>query len=604
MKNIYNKLSDNIIVIFLLSLVLFVIVPLVIISYYNVPGASDDVFHAVFQVKKNYFEGVYKWYLKGYNGRYANAFFMQIPGRIFMYKSFAKIFPVVVMISMYIATYFLFSQYTTRSKKTLLWSVLFTTYVLAYMPDLEQVYWYSGITVYVLPLIFFMFLLGFYINIYKQQVFVASQEDTEQQQYLLSKKQKIAIGVLAFFTIGSSEIWMAIAASTTALFYLDAWLKQRKIKNVFFLPMLLAVIFAALIVFSPGTTHRLQAESDFVNNGNIIGSFVTAFISFGKYFQAWFVQLGIGLIVLFVLVSKPLPKRVRLFSALSLPQLLGWFFIVLLFSLFIVRYSLGHLEVVRERALVPMFVYASLFFLFLLYSYKTNVAAVLASKIKGLQIHADIFLGAGFLFLMVSSYNVQVVYDDLLRGKPELYESQVDAINKYIAQHEGDSISLPAFTCCPKTFTPIAIPKERDWYYWPFIMYHKLDDITLNENITMEDFIDIYTNGKGVKVYNKNPYYDISTFSRKALTAKQQQSIHVKARMRKSKKNKGIGLLVFECHPYWKGVRLDTIMKGNVLDFKWTLPQETAFKKDKLKVYFYNPDTVPIFIQKAESNTY
>ncbi len=581
MKHIYNKLYDNIIVIFLFSIVLLGLIPFLLISYYNVPGASDDIMHAVFQLDKNYLKGVYDWYADGYNGRYANAVIMQMPGRVFMYKSFAKIFPVVEIIAIYMALYYLFSQYTKGGKKTLLWSVLFGTYILAYIPDIQQVYWFSGATVYVFPIIFFLVFLGLHIKIYKQQQIWAERKDNKsKQKYTSSIIQNIILFISGFFIIGSSEIWMGAALSTTVLFYLDTWLKEKKWNNAFLFPLLSVIVFTALVVFAPGTTTRLDGEGQFFNNRNTVGSLIISFISFGTYFQEWFVQLGIGLILLSGFLSKPKSKPVRLLSSLSFPQLIGWFFIVLLFSFFIVHYSLGHLEIIRMRALVPIFVYASLFVLFLLYSGTTKMEKFFLFKIKKSKIYSDILFSAGFLFLIISSQNVQVVYDDLLRGKAKIYEAQVESVNQYMSEHQGENISLPAFTSCPKTF-----------------------NVSLNNNISMEHFIDIYTNGEGVKVFKENPFYNISSFSRKALEAQQQQHVHVKARIREGNDN-GVARLVFECHPYWEGVRLDTIMKGSVLDFNWTLPQGAAFEKDKLKVYFFNSGESPIFIQKASVTPY
>lgn len=79
----YSKLENKILasIIFLLSLI--VIGPFLYLAQYNVPGASDDLFHGFNMTDRSYFNSIYHWYKDGYNGRFANAFFMLIPGRPF-----------------------------------------------------------------------------------------------------------------------------------------------------------------------------------------------------------------------------------------------------------------------------------------------------------------------------------------------------------------------------------------------------------------------------------------------------------------------------------------------------------------------------------------
>ena len=104
MRNQNFQIKTLQLLICLVSVVL--IAPFLYISQYNVPGASDDFFHGFYLLEEGgYFSGVWEWYSSGYNSRYSNALFMQVPGRPFLSFGFGAVFPVISFSFLFVSIY-------------------------------------------------------------------------------------------------------------------------------------------------------------------------------------------------------------------------------------------------------------------------------------------------------------------------------------------------------------------------------------------------------------------------------------------------------------------------------------------------------------------
>ena len=130
--NLLLFLSNNIHIILIVVVSLFVIFPFVFLTQYNVPGASDDLLHV--------------WF---------NAFFMQLSGRFFLESWFGKTFPILLFVGLFFAIFSLFQSHQKQTSKNMLYSLVLLAFFLAKTPDIHQFFWFSGSTVYVIPAIFY-----------------------------------------------------------------------------------------------------------------------------------------------------------------------------------------------------------------------------------------------------------------------------------------------------------------------------------------------------------------------------------------------------------------------------------------------------------------
>jgi len=205
---------ENLFLFFIAIICLFSLYPFIFLACLNLPEASDDFFHAVFHTKNSYWEGIKEWYTGGYNGRYANAIFMLLPGRPFMNVGFSRTFPIVIIVFLYIGLLLLFDSLNRKKwKHNIIYSLIVITFFYTFIPDIKLFYWYSGATVYIFSLVMYIFLLDLFIRFFnkKQNIF-----------YIISSV------LLLFLIIGSHENWMIISFITIILFVIDNMLKKEK----------------------------------------------------------------------------------------------------------------------------------------------------------------------------------------------------------------------------------------------------------------------------------------------------------------------------------------------------------------------------------------
>lgn len=463
-----DNTKENIYVIISMLLCCIGLLPFILLSQYNVPGASDDLFHAFFMNTRNYFSGVWHWYIDGYNGRYANAFFMQIPGRIFMYPLFGKIFPLFILTGLYCSLRFLVSScLTTKSyiQKTL--PIILLTYIVLYIPSVEQLYWYSGATVYTIPTILYIFLLGILIRHFDSS---------------LTIKIIVLIGLLEFFIIGSNENWMAVTFFTIILFTINR-IKVNDLNKSQWSVIILTCIFVLLLILAPGSSGRLGAESNSDNgNGNVLASFVTMFFHTKQYIFSWFGLGSLLIITSICLLVSHIEKPI--FQNLSSGFLVITFFVFLLIGIFIMKFSLGHLVEIRERGLISIFI-VTLFLLII----------IVSRLLKKLNIYQwsnntkYIILLVGLLFCFSESNNFQKASLDILTGTAKQDAEENLWIQDYLMNSTESEIYMPQFQHKSKTLYYLSLPlDEKSWEHWIATTYFHKKKILVDKSLKMAEY--------------------------------------------------------------------------------------------------------------------
>ena len=443
------------------------LLPFILLSQYNVPGASDDLFHAFFMNTKNYFSGIWHWYVDGYNGRFANAFFMQIPGRIFMFPLFGKIFPLVILIGLFFAIRFLINSiFIERPFIIKVLPVVLLTYIVLFIPSVEQLYWYSGATVYTVPTILYIFLVGLFIRHF----------DTN-----LSIGKVAIIGFLEFFIIGSNENWMAVTFLTVLLFTINH-LKEANLNKLQWVVIIMTCVFVLLMLLAPGSAGRLGAESSDDNNGNILASFVTTFFNTKHYILNWY-SVSFVLLALSISLFTSCRSRIVL-PNLSIGFLIASFFIFLMVGIFIMKFSLGHFVEIRERGLISIFI-VDFFLLILIFS-----RILSAVRLRDFSANTKyVVLLIGLLFCFAESGNFKKASIDLLTGTAKQDAEENLWIQDYLMNSQETEIYMPQFQHKSKTLYFLSLPlDETSWEHWIATTYFHKKKILVDNSLGMDEF--------------------------------------------------------------------------------------------------------------------
>jgi hypothetical protein len=549
---------------------------------FNLPGVCDDLFHAFNHIDKSYWDGIYYWYINGYNGRFANAFFMLWPGRPFMSEMFTKIFPAVMMFLIYAGIVYLFRSVNPKKWwDNLLYSLILLSFFYAYVPDIHQFYWYSGATVYIFPLIFYLFLLGIFIRYFNKK----------QNAFYI-----IASAVLLIFIIGSHEVWMILTMLTIVLFFLNCILKGEKLKKHSYFLLVLSIVFVLFVLLAPGTGNRIYNEGDYSDNMNFMGAFFISFFHTGKFLISWFFNLGTILMLLGILmISK---NKKRNFFPLSRYSNIFLFLLVIFIvyiGVFVLLYSLGHTNhELRLRGLVPSFFVATILLLFIISTLGNRMVVKQISEKLNNNL-GYFFLFIGFFFSVTTSANVKNAYWDIYSGNAEKeYKEQV-WVRNYIKNSSGDKLYIPQLNRNTKTLFLFEIPNvESSFLHWVTSYYYG-KNIIVNRSMSIDDFIEINTFSKDnntAGIINKDsPYSYIHEVSASDLLQSPKRTIHLKAIVKHKNNVMPNARLVISNENYLHETPVKNILKNDtVVSFRWFFKRDELKNHEKFNIYLYNED--------------
>lgn len=581
-------LKKNIYQIIIIVISLFVIFPFVYITQYNIPGASDDILHGWLKADMSYFEGIWSWYSTGYNGRFANAFFMQIPGRIFLEPWFGKSFPLVLFACLYFSFFYLLKAYNGLKNRTnFFYATVLLAFLLSQTPDTHQFYWFSGSSVYILPAIFYF-------------IFIALQiKGTKKPSSGLNTFLSI---LLLFFIIGSHENWMIIGFITSLLFFINPLLQKNRLPKGQIWIMVFTLVFAGFVLFAPGTTHRMAMEGTQVQNSDFWASISLAPLNISNFFSNWFLNWGSLISVFGIMILSSQKREYR--NVLKSYSAEFWMYLSLIFILlgaFILLYSLGHFVELRIRGMVPTFIsclIALLIFVDLICEndkIRHNFSQF--SKKNGYFV-----LSIGLIVLFTNSANLKNAYLDILTGNAKEAAIQSTWVQNYLKTTSEKIVYVPQLNRKTKTLYTFIIPeKPEGWYHWAATKYFNKEKIILNYNITLNDFIEMRSNNRGIMLYSKSKYCPINTYNINDLQKKENTRINVKASFFNCDPDSK-AMLVFESDPLWQAYFIkDIIDENNKIDFNWDFPADSTFNKSILKVYFLNSFDDVVLIDSFES---
>lgn len=474
--NLPNDKLDTIFEIIIILICVFLCIPAIQIIQYNIPGASDDFFHGFFLKDKPYFEAVKYWYQSGYNGRYTNALIMQLPGRPYLEPSFGKTFPIISFLLFYISqTYFIrtITKHLTWSK-TILFSSLLFVFFLAHIPGIRQFYWFSGLSVYIIPMIFYYLILSLFLKYFNKKQTAFSV---------------ITIIISLFFIMGSNENWMIMSLLTVGSFVSIEIANKRKLSLFTYFIIAYTLTLSAFVIFSPGTTHRLESEGTVRNNQDFFASITTAFFHISFFVKTWFFNSWfiVGTFLIFLLRKKSNPINLH-FKAPTHVAILGVILIVYS-GIFIMLFSLGYTNPIRVRGLIPVYFISSLLLVYAIY--KISQSAIfnsLRQKISNVTIYTLLIV---VLILSISnSKNMKNVYHDLNTGNAKQLAEQSEFIINYIKQTPSDTVLVPNITVWSEVLYPIQISeKPQGFNHWITSTYFNKKVLIQDKSMTIEEFM-------------------------------------------------------------------------------------------------------------------
>ncbi len=454
------------------------ILPVLVYAKYNVPGPSDDFFHGFYMLDKSYWEGVFYWYKTGYNGRFANAIFMQLPGRPFLNPKFGRIYPIVNFILFFIAQSYLIRVLTKRQSllSSLAISSVFFTIIVGYTPRITQFYWFSGMTVYIIPALFYFVLLGTLIKHFNKRQNVFS----------------IIVSIIApFFVIGSNENWMLMMLFTVFVFVIFSKEKLKNFKPSTWVFVGYIIFLVLLMVLAPGTINRLDGEQSSFENQDLIASLSNSIFHISKFINGWYLSSCLLFVSIVIGMLYPNSK----WSGNSIVTFPVWLssisvLFVIYIGTFIMLYSLGFSNWIRLRGLIPVYFVGAILIVY------TGVAIGNSSLFQSL--HEKIGLwGSRFTLLILllisisGSNNYKVIVNEINNGKAQKLAEQNLFIIDYIESNPSDTVYVPNVSVKSKVLLPISISTTpKGLTHWFTSTYFKKKLLMDNKSQTIEQLMD------------------------------------------------------------------------------------------------------------------
>jgi hypothetical protein len=440
---------------FNIGLLLSVIVPLLILSYYNHPSPADDYCY-IDTVFKYGWVGAMNAYYTGWTGRYFGIFLNHSNPLLWHSVTGFKILPVVLLSALIFSLYNLFRHLTpTLSRLAHLGfaGVIFFLYVLKMSAISEAFYWMAAFVTYTVPNILTLLWIVVVLRWYRQ--------DTQSS--------KIFIGVLSAFLvfaiIGCSETNLLIL-----IILLGAWwvyqLLFRRTVDVFMIAMLVVAIGSAYFFFSSaGNQARIGGNP---LSGNVVFSLVSSFRKLAQLTLEWVFSTPLLFFtpVWFVVLARLSPGARNYFS---IPV---WYAVLLMIGvlaaqLFPSYYGVGIEPTPRVINCVYLFFLIGWFYVsgvvyhhyHRLYAPGFNV-----TKLMYVLMYLLIILSSGFSF--VKSANTKMIYGDLIRGTAAAYDKEVDHRYALIQNSKDPIVYLPPLKNLPQSIFVLNEDIKTDPKHW------------------------------------------------------------------------------------------------------------------------------------------
>jgi hypothetical protein len=399
-----------------IGLLLAVLIPLLVLSYYNHPSAADDYCY-IDTVRKIGWFGAMKLYYTTWTGRYFGVLLNHSNPLLFHSITGFKVLPALLLTGTVFALYSLFRNLTpTLSRIAHLGfaGVVFFLFILKMASLAEGFYWMAAFVTYSIPNMLTLFWIVLVLRWYRQ--------DTQSARIFLG----FLAGFLVFAAIGASEQNLLTMVLLVGAWCVYRLIFHRKVDAFMISMLVIAAISSYLLLGSPGNQARIGGNP---LGGNIPFSVVSTFKKLAILGFDWvFRSPLIFFTAIWLIVMSRLSDGARNYFSIPVWYAVLLYIAILSAQLFPSYYGVG-IEPTHR-------VVNSAYFFFLIgWFYVSGVTFhYLKQKRFGVfQFTVARFVGL-YVILLASialsfyrSSNIRLIYSDWLRGTAAAYDKEMFA---------------------------------------------------------------------------------------------------------------------------------------------------------------------------------
>jgi len=456
---------------FFLGLLILAILPYCYLSFFVQPIAEDFGFAHYYQ-KSDFLELLKNSYLK-MNGRYIANVLMYLSPLSFNYFLGYKFVPLLMVVLMLLGNFFLANQlfsFLSNLKRGII-AFVFTLLFLYNLPIIsEGLYWYTASAIYQGGIICAVFYMAIFIK------------TIENPTYL----NKIVLTGILFLLCGFNEVLTLLVVFFLIITTGIAFLNKVKERKVILWQLIFALLFASILIFSPGNSVR---ESMYDNNNNLLYSLTYSILQVIRFAFTWTFSLGlIAASILYSLLHKEWKKHSAWVSNsfylnrwFSLTMLLGSIFICV-FPAYWATGILGQhrtLNVAYFFFLMMWFVNLSIWLNHFIRGDETKIVLLHKNKIAVLFLIGVLFTGNGYYAMI-----------DIFSGDAQEFNKQLNQRHlmlKEAAKNHPPAVILTPLSARPKTLFVTEISTDpKFWTNQGYNTYFRLNPDSTAIYITKE----------------------------------------------------------------------------------------------------------------------
>ncbi|MCE7043488.1 DUF6056 family protein [Dyadobacter sp. CY312] len=454
-------------------LMVSVLLPLLVLSYYNHPSPADDYCYIDTVFKFGWLEAM-NYYYSGWTGRYFGIFLNHSNPLLFHSVAGFKVLPVILLSGVVFALYSLFRHLTptlSRLAHIGFAGVVFFLYMLKMASISEAFYWMAAFVTYTVPNIFTLLWLVLVLRYYRQ--------DTPTAKILLATLS----GFLIFAVIGSSETNLLIMILLVGAWWVYRLLFHRKVDG-FMIAMLTVTILSGYLYFSsPGNQARIGGNP---LGGDVVFSFVSSFKKLGSLSFDWIFRTPLLFFSFaWLIVLSRLSVGARNYFSVPVWYALLLYIGVLAAQLFPSYYGVGIEPTPRVINCVYFYFLIGWFYIIgVIFHYfkKGDVSRFSFSGLRYSLLYVLLVVSSFLAFY--SSDNVRLIYTDLIKGKAAAFNREMNSRYEMLRVSKEDVVYLPAIESKPLSiFYDDDIKTDKDhWWNKCLAGYFGKKAVYLKEN--------------------------------------------------------------------------------------------------------------------------
>ena len=439
------------------GIAVLLIFPFLVLSFFCHPQNDDYVF-AKWTMSDGFVRSNIRWYSL-WTGRYFSTALASMNPIVWKsiaaYKAVAACTVVLAVSAVYFFVASILEREIPRMRKLLIAGIMVAVY-LYNMPAVNPgLYWMTGSMTYQMGNILFAFLLGWLIRIVRAE--------TNRQRSL----SIAASCLLVFLASGTNEVTMILVLLLTLFVAVYSSWYNRTLYLPTVLVFLVSLASCLLVMKAPGTTLRFgNAQHDAVRA--FAGSFVYGFTYAGEWLFTSPLLLFSVLLIPFM-AEHPLLYPQRAVNSLASIVLFIFLYFVLFFP---ALYSTG-LLVARTVNSICFFFHIGYFLsVYFVVSHCVRSGKTLFFSLSR-RFELIVLISIVALFFVGSS-NTKTAYEDLISGRAQRFDRDMNERYRLIAQCHSYVCEVPPLTATPVSLNFFSDPVDE--LNDPEFLYHYKDN--------------------------------------------------------------------------------------------------------------------------------